>query len=176
MGIIIIILITILLVLWILLVHRRLSALDEAIAISLQQLREELSACFEALTVLLELTEDYAPYVSEALSDSIHSVQDDPAALQSHKNILRQEKLMTETLDYICIVSEHIPGVKSDKRYIQCMESFTIHEEALYVSQQAYNMQIKEMNHKIHQFPVSLLAGPLGFRQEKHLKLWRGNT
>ena len=169
-SIIIIALIVILFVLWVMSTQRKLVVMDENINNAMSQIGVQLSSRFDALTVLLELAKGYDAHESQALIDTIRSRRSVITAKSTPDEVLKQEGVISEALGRIAIVSEQYPELKANNNYDKCMDAVDSYEKMVCTSRLIYNDSVTKLNRAIRMIPVSLIAGPLGFRQRDYLE------
>ena len=157
-------------VLWTISTQRKLVVLDENISNALSQIGVQLSSRFDALTALLDLTKDYAKHESETLIETIQSRRSVITAKSTPDDVLRQEGIISEALDRIAMVTEEYPELKANQTYIKTMDAVRIFENMVRTSRLIYNDSVTKLNREVRMFPVSMIAGTLGFRQRDYLE------
>ena len=155
--------------LWVISTQRRLVVLDENISNAMSQIGVQLSCRFDALTALLDLAKGYAKHESETLIETVKSRRSVITAKSTPDDVLRQEGVISEALGRIAMVSEQYPELKADKNYIKTMDAVETFENMVRTSRLIYNDSVTKLNREIRMFPVSLIAGMLGFRQKEYL-------
>lgn len=169
-ALIIISLIVVAIILWAISVQRRLVVLDENINSVMSQIGVQLSSRFDALTALLDLTKGYDKYESEILIETIKSRRSVINARSSPKDVLCQEKVISETLGRLSIVSEKYPELKENENYKRTMGAVENFENMVRTSRLIYNDGVTKLNREIRMFPVSMIAGMLGFSEREYLE------
>ena len=157
-------------VLWIISTQRRLVVLDENISNAMSQIGVQMSSRFDALTALLDLTKGYARHESETLIDTIKSRRSVIMAKSTPEDVLRQEGVISEALGRIAMVTEQYPELKANQSYIKTMDAVQTFENMVRTSRLIYNDRVTKLNREIRMFPVSAIAGMLGFRQRNYLE------
>ena len=84
--------------------------------------------------------------------------------------MLRQEGIISEALGKIAVVTEQYPELKENPTYIKTMEAVQTFENMIRISRLIYNVCVAELSREIRMFPVSMIAGMLGFRQREYLE------
>lgn len=167
---IIIALLVVLLAGWVMSTQRRLVVMDENINNAMSQIGVQLSSRFDALTALLDLAKGYAAHESQTLIETIKSRRSVITAKSTPQDVLQQEGVISEALGRISMVAERYPELKADKGYAKCMEAVDSYEKMVRTSRLIYNDSVTKLNREIRMFPVSLIAGMLGFRQRDYLE------
>ena len=167
---IIIALLVVLLAGWVMSTQRRLVVMDENINNAMSQIGVQLSSRFDALTALLNLAKGYAAHESQTLIETIKSRRSVITAKSTPQDVLQQEGVISEALGRISMVAERYPELKADKGYAKCMDAVDSYEKMVRTSRLIYNDSVTKLNREIRMFPVSLIAGMLGFRQRDYLE------
>ena len=167
---IIIVLLVILVAGWVMSTQRRLVVMDENINNAMSQIGVQLSSRFDALTALLDLAKGYAAHESQTLIETIKSRRSVITAKSTPEDVLKQEGVISEALGRISMVAERYPELKADKGYAKCMDAVDSYEKMVRTSRLIYNDSVTKLNREIRMFPVSLIAGMLGFRQRDYLE------
>ncbi len=168
-NLITIITIAVVIVLWVISTQRRLVILDENISNAMSQIGVQLSSRFDALTALLEWTKGYAQHESETLIETIKSRRSVITAKSTPEDVMHQEGVISEALGRIAMVTEQNPDLKANKNYIKTMDAVETFENMVRTSRLIYNDSVTKLNREIRMFPVSMIAGLLGFRQKEYL-------
>lgn len=169
-SLIIIVLLVVLLAGWVMSTQRRLVVMDENINNAMSQIGVQLSSRFDALTALLDLAKGYAAHESQTLIETIKSRRSVITAKSTPQDVLQQEGVISEALGRISMVAERYPELKADKGYAKCMDAVDSYEKMVRTSCLIYNDSVTKLNREIRMFPVSLIAGMLGFRQRDYLE------
>ena len=156
--------------LWAISTQRRLTVLDENISNAMSQIGVQLSSRFDALTALLDLTKGYAKHESETIIETIKSRRSVITAKSTADDVLRQEGIISEALGRIAMVTEQYPDLKANQTYIKTMDAVETFENMVRTSRLIYNDSVTKLNREIRMFPVSIIAGMLGFQQRNYLE------
>ena len=167
---IIVAILVVVLVSWCISTQRRLVVMDENINNAMSQIGVQLSSRFDALTALLDLAKGYAAHESQTLIETIKSRRSVITAKSTPQDVLQQEGVISEALGRISMVAERYPELKADKGYAKCMDAVDSYEKMVRTSRLIYNDSVTKLNREIRMFPVSLIAGMLGFRQRDYLE------
>lgn len=164
-----IIVIAAVIVLWAISTQRRLVVLDENISHAMSQIGVRLSSRFDALTALLDLTKGYARHESKTLLETVKSKRSMITAKSAPEDVMRQEGVISEALSRIAMVTEQCPELKATQPYIEAMEAVETFESMVRTGRLIYNDSVTKLNRAIRMFPVSMIAGMLGFRQREYI-------
>jgi LemA protein len=161
--------IIVLAILWTISVQRSLVVLDENINNAMSQIGVQLASRWDALTSLLELTKGYSEHEYKALTETIKarsSITKD----STPDDINKQENIIAETIGKIMAVAEYYPDLKADTTYIKTMDAVNQYENMVRTSRLIYNDSVTKLHRSIRMFPVSLVAGMLGFSKRTYLE------
>lgn len=155
---------------WIVLYQRSLIVLDENINNAIAQMGVLLSPRWDALTSLLELTKGYSELEYNTLTEAIkarRSITRD----STPEDINTQENIIAEVMGRIMTVAEDYPELKVDKVYIKTLGAVNQYENMVQTSRLIYNDCVEKLNHSIRMFPVSMIAGMLGFPKRPYIEV-----
>ena len=161
-------------ILWIISNQRKLVVLDENVSNAMSQIGVQLSSRFDALTALLDLTKGYARHESETLIETIKSRRSVISAKSTPDDVVGQERAISEVLGRITTVVEQYPELKENQNYLKAMDALEIYENMIRTSCLIYNESVNKLNREVRMFPVSMVAGILGFRKKDYVE--RGNA
>ena len=156
--------------LWLMSTQRNLVLLDENTNNAMTQIGVQLSGRFDALTALLDLTKSYFSHESEILIETIRSRRCAITAKSFPDDVIRQERIISEALDRISMISEQYPELKVNQNYIKTIDAVQTFENMVRTSRLIYNDSVTKLNRNIRMFPVSMVAGILGFSQRDYLE------
>lgn len=156
--------------LWCVSTQRRLELLDESINGAMNQIGIQLSGRFDALTVLLELIGEYARQESETMIEDIEFRRSIITGKSTPADVLHQEGIISEVLDEIVLLSERHQELKADEDYRKILGAVGNFENMVSTSRLVYNDSVSELNNEIKTFPVSMIAGMLGFTAREYFE------
>jgi len=152
-------------VLWIIIIQRKLVVLDEDISNALSQIGVYLSGSFDALTAILEVTKNYDQNESEILIKTIKHNRSIIIGKSKPDDVLFQEQIISDTLDKLAELTEKFPELKENQTYIKAMEAIQAFDNMVRTSTLMYNESVSRLNHKIQIFPVFVFAEMIHIRQ-----------
>ena len=161
--------IIVLLIFWIMSVQRSLIVLDVNINNAMSQIGLQISSRWDALASLLDLIKNYSEPEYITLREMIKARRS-ITKYSTPEDIYKQEKVIAEARGKIMAVAELYPELKSDKNYIKIMDAVNQYENMILTSRLIFNDSIAKMNRAIGMFPVSLVAGMLGFSRRIYLE------
>lgn len=162
--------VVVIVVLWVISTQRKLVVLDDNVSNAMSQIGVQLSSRFDALTALLDLTKVYANHESEKLIEAIKLKRNVITAKSTPEDLLKQERVIYEALGRIIMISEQFPELKADQNYIKTMDAIEAFENMMRTSSLIYNDSVTKLNREIRMFPVSMIAGMLGFCKKEYME------
>lgn len=157
------------LLIWIISTQRNLMVLDENIRNAMNQIGVQLSGRFEALAALLDLSKGYEKNEGDILKETVKAKRKPITAKSTPDDVLHQEEIISCALDRIALTAEQYPELKTNKNYIANMGAVRALKNMVRTSSLIYNDSVTKLNREIRMFPVSIIAGMLGFRKKEYL-------
>ena len=158
-------------VIWTVSVRRRLTVMDENAGNAMNQIGVQLSSRLDALAALLDLTKGYADHESRTMIETIRSRRSVITAASTPDEVMKEESMISETLDRVCAVAERYPALKADESYAKCMNAVDSYEKMVRTSRLIYNDSVTKLNRELRMFPTSLLGSMFGFHQRDYLEV-----
>ena len=149
--------------------QRRLVVLDENINNAMSQIGVQFSSRFDVLIASLDLTKGYVKHESGTIIETIKSKRSVITAKSSPDDVLCQEGVISEALCWIEMVTGQHPELRETQTYIRTMGAVQTFENMVRTSRLIYNDSVTKLNREIRMFPVSMIAGVLGFRQRDYI-------
>jgi len=81
-----------------------------------------------------------------------------------------QEGIIADALERATLVAEQYPELKASQTYSQTMGAVQTYEKMAGNSRLLYNDSVTKLNREIRTFPISMIAGMLGFIQRAYLE------
>lgn len=169
MSVIVIVAIVALLILWVIGVQRKLVGSEELCKNAMSQIGVQQSSRWDALTALAELIKSYNEHEYNTLRDII-AQRTSITSVSTAKDADNQENILTDALGRINVVAESYPDLKANDGYIKTMDSVNLYENQVRTSRMVYNDTVTSYNRTVRQFPDSIVAGMLGFREKDYLQ------
>ena len=158
-----------LVVLWVISVQNSLVKSDEFCNNALKQINVQQISRFDALQALIKLTREYSTYEADTLQKIVAarkiSFSTDPATTEIYTN----EETLKALSAKLIAVAEAYPDLKASQNYQQTMQSIEKYEENVRLSRMTFNDTVTRFNQQVRSFPVSAVAGMLGFAKRDYL-------
>ena len=169
MTLIIVIAIIALLVLWVISVQNKLVKQDEICNNALKQINVQQISRYDALKALIKLTREYASYEGETLQKVIEARKITSSPSPTAAEINANEGVLKEIGTRLMAVAEAYPELKANENYRQTMADIKSYEENVRLSRMTFNDTVTRYNQEVRAFPVSAIAGMLGFAKREYL-------
>ena len=158
------------LVIWGISIRRRLVGMNENINHAMSQIGVQLSSRFDALTALVDILKGYDTNVSQTLMETIRTRSSVITATATPDDVRKQECIISEALDRISMVTSIYPELKTNEKYVKCMNAIDNYENMMRTSRLIYNDHVSRLNRELRMFPTSLLACVFGFHERDYLE------
>ncbi len=165
----------ILLLIYLISVYNRLVSLRNRFKNAFAQIDVQLTRRYELIPNLVETAKTYMKHEKETLQAVIQARNQaatanrdaaaDPANPESIKKLMGAETALTATLGRLFALSERYPDIKANQTMLQLMEDLRSTENKVAFSRQAYNDSVMQYNTYREQFPNTIIAVPLGFKE-----------
>jgi len=165
----------ILLLIYLISVYNRLVSLRNRFKNAFAQIDVQLTRRYELIPNLVETAKTYMKHEKETLQAVIQARNQaatanrdaavDPSNPESIKKLMGAETALTATLGRLFALSERYPDIKANQTMLQLMEDLRSTENKVAFSRQAYNDSVMQYNTYREQFPNTIIAVPLGFKE-----------
>jgi LemA protein len=81
------------------------------------------------------------------------------------------ERALQSALGRLMAIAEAYPGLKADENFLKLQDQLAEIEDQLQMARRYYNGTVRDLNISIQSVPDSLVARPLGFREEPFFEL-----
>jgi LemA protein len=81
------------------------------------------------------------------------------------------EQALQSALGRLLAIAEAYPGLRADQNFLKLQEQLAEIEDQLQMARRYYNGTVRNLNISIQSFPDSLVARPLGFREQPFFEL-----
>ena len=149
-------------------VQRSLVGMDENIKSAMEQIGVLISAQWDVLTSLLDLTEWYATHGCETIIETMNARRS-ITKYSLPEAVINQEKIITETIKEFKDIAEGYPDLKADPNYAKTMDALHQYETMVQRSMLVYNDKVAKLDRTAHMFPSSVFAAIFGFSNHAYL-------
>ena len=145
-SIISIVLLIVILGIWVVSTQRKLIVLDENTNTAMSQIGVQISSRFDLLIALLDLVGNYTARDAALWKEKVKSNRKEILAKSEPKEVLEQEKVIVETLQFINQIAEQYPEMKEMKMYVKRRGAMDTYERMLRTSHLIYNDSVAKFN------------------------------
>ena len=150
--------------------QRSLVSLDELCKNALSQIEVQLNSRFDAVIALAKTAAQYAKHESETIIQTVQARGGNSgAAANTPAAINEQSDLLTQMMGRLNVVFERYPDLKASDLYKEAQEGMKQYEENVRISRMTFNDTVTTFNREVRSFPVSAVAGLLGFQKREYL-------
>lgn len=162
----------VLLVLWLILVYNGLVRSRLRVKEAWSDIDVQLKRRYNLIPNLVEAVKGYMTHerevlenVTKARAEAINAQGKDTPS-QAHA-----ENMLSGALKTLFAVSENYPDLKANQNFLELQNELTDTEDKIQAARRFYNGNVRDFNTKIQVFPSNLVAGPLGFHEEKFFEI-----
>jgi LemA protein len=119
---------------------------------------------------LVDTVKAYAAH-ERALFEEINRERARSIAADSVPSREAAERALRGSLGRLMALAEAYPELKADKNFLDLQRQLAEIEDQLQTARRYYNGTVRDLNIAIQAFPNSLVARPLGFREEPYFEL-----
>lgn len=162
-------------IVWIISVRRSLLPVRDNIQKVVTQIQEELTSRFDELSSFLEVIKKYDQDEYNRLKETI-ILRGSVTKPSGTKDIIQQQEIIEEVMARIIELAGSNPRINSDSNYLKSLDTMTRYSSIARTNRLIYNDSASKLNHAIRMFPVSLLAGILGFAASDYFEVEDGKS
>lgn len=161
--------VAVILIIWVISVQNRLVQRDEFCNNALKQINVQQISRYDALQALVKLTREYSSYEADTLQKIVEARKITSSPAPTAAEINANESALQEISSRLIAVAEAYPELKAGENYKETMQQVKVYEENVRLSRMTYNDTITRYNQQVRSFPVSIVAGMLGFSKRDYL-------
>ena len=168
---IIILVIIAVIVLWLIATFNRLIVLRNRKSEALSDIDVQAKRRYDLIPNLIETVKGYAKH-EQGTFDKV--VQARSAAMNAQGNQLEKasaENMLTSTLKSLFALSENYPDLKANTNFLELQRELSDTENKMMAARRFFNNTVIDLNNKLQTFPTNLIAGMMGFKEEKFFEL-----
>jgi LemA protein len=158
--------IIVLLVLWLVFSYNGLVTMRNRTQEAWSEIDVELKRRHDLIPNLVSTVQGYMGHergTLEAVTNARASAVTAGATGDTQK-IAQAENMLSQSLRSLFAVSENYPELKAISAFTNLQETLVATEDKIEFSRRFYNGNVRDYNIKLQSLPVSLIAGPLGFK------------
>ena len=126
----------------------------------------QLKRRLDLIPNLVETVKGYAKH-ERGVFEEVTKARANAMNAQGVEDTAKAENQFEQTLKSLFAVAESYPDLKANENYKHLQEELVDTEDKIQASRRFYNGMVRDFNTKRKVFPSNLVAGMLGFRQDK---------
>ncbi len=158
------------LIIWVIIIQRRLAGLDEKISSCLNRIGIQISSQLDVLCALITLLKEYAADDAQKMCDMIKSSGNNISADSAPSDVSVQIKFISEMINRFSVFVQQFPTLIDDEDYTKCIRAMEGYDKMLVTSRLICNDSVARYNREIISFPSSLIARIFGYRQKDYIE------
>ncbi len=157
-------------ILWVVFSYNKLIRLRYRAREAMSDIDVQLKRRYNLIPNLVEAVKGYMQHEKSVLENVTNARA---AVSQGGDPLERAEKenALTSTLKTLFAVAENYPDLKANANFLDLQRELADTENKIQASRRFYNTTIRDFNTKINSFPVNLMAGVLGFKEQKFFEV-----
>lgn len=166
MWIWIIMAIVILIIAWLIAAYNGLVKLNVRSDEAWSDITVQLKRRLDLIPNLIETVKGYAAH-EKGVFEEVTKARANALSAQSVKEVGQAENQFEQTLKSLFAVSENYPDLKANQNFLDLQAQLVDTEDKIQASRRFYNGVVRDFNTKRKVFPTSVIAGMLGFKNDK---------
>lgn len=169
-AIIVLIVIAVLLVIFSIATYNRLVSLRNRTDESYSDIETQLKRRHDLIPNLVETVKGYAAHERQTF-EAVTAARVGAESAQGPEAQGAAENVLTQALGRLFAVAEAYPDLKANQNFLQLQNELTDTEDKVQASRRFYNMNVRDLNTKIEQFPSNLIASMGNFEQREFFEI-----
>jgi len=126
----------------------------------------QLKRRYDLIPNLVNSVKGYATH-EKSVFEAVTEARANAVSAKGVKEQAEAENQFQSTLRSLFAVAENYPQLKANENFLQLQSELTNTEDKIQTSRRYYNGTVRDFNTKRKVFPTNILAGMLGFRQDR---------
>lgn len=157
-ALIVIAVIVVLLILYVIATFNSLIKLRNRTEEAFSDIETQLKRRHDLIPNLVETVKGYAAHERQTF-DSVTQARTNAVNAQGPAQQAQAEGMLGQALGRLFAVAEAYPDLKANQNFLQLQNELTDTEDKIQASRRFYNMNVRDLNIKIQQFPSNIIAG-----------------
>ena len=157
-------------VLWVVFSYNKLIRLRYRAREAMSDIDVQLKRRYNLIPNLVEAVKGYMQHEKSVL-ENVTKARAEVAQGGNPLERADKENALTSTLKTLFAVAENYPDLKANANFLDLQRELADTENKIQASRRFYNTTIRDFNTKINSFPVNLMAGVLGFKEQKFFEV-----
>ncbi|MER3426881.1 MAG: LemA family protein [Pyrinomonas sp.] len=114
--------------------------------------------------------------IAQARSQLLNATQGDPQnrTPEQREQIIQANQNLSSALGRLLVLVENYPTLRSNESFLKLQDEIAGTENRIAVARQDYNAAVQDYNTTRNQFPMVLVAGLFGFKEEPYFRAEEG--
>jgi LemA protein len=156
-ALIVIAVIVVLLVIYLIATYNGLISLRNRTEEAFSDIETQLKRRHDLIPNLIETVKGYAAHERQTF-DAVTQARTNAVNAQGPAQSAQAEGMLGQALGRLFAVAEAYPDLKANENFLQLQNELTDTEDKIQASRRFYNMNVRDLNIKIQQFPSNIVA------------------
>ncbi|MBJ7353608.1 MAG: LemA family protein [Thermoleophilaceae bacterium] len=156
-ALIVIAVIVVLLIIYVVATYNGLISLRNRTEEAFSDIETQLKRRHDLIPNLVETVKGYASHERQTF-DSVTQARTNAVNASGPQASAQAEGILGQALGRLFAVAEAYPDLKANQNFLQLQNELTDTEDKIQASRRFYNMNVRDLNIKIQQFPSSIIA------------------
>lgn len=157
-ALIVIVVIVVLLIIYAIATYNGLISLRNRTEEAFSDIETQLKRRHDLIPNLVETVKGYASHERQTF-DAVTQARTNAVNASGPEQSAAAEGILGQALGRLFAVAEAYPDLKANQNFLQLQNELTDTEDKIQASRRFYNMNVRDLNIKIQQFPSSIIAG-----------------
>lgn len=169
-AIIVIVVIVVLLILYVIATYNGLIKLRNRTEEAFSDIETQLKRRHDLIPNLVETVKGYAAHERQTF-DSVTQARTNAVNAQGPAQQAQAEGILGQALGRLFAVAEAYPDLKANQNFLQLQNELTDTEDKIQASRRFYNMNVRDLNIKIQQFPSNIVANMANITEHEFFEI-----
>src|SRR4051812_47819068 len=169
-ALIVIAVIVILLIVYVIATYNGLISLRNRTEEAFSDIETQLKRRHDLIPNLVETVKGYASHERQTF-DSVTQARTNAVNASGPQASAAAEGVLGQALGRLFAVAEAYPDLKANQNFLQLQNELTDTEDKIQASRRFYNMNVRDLNTKVQQFPSSVIARFANAREREFFEL-----
>jgi LemA protein len=161
----IVIIVAAILVLWLVGMYNSLVRARVRVREAWSDIDVQLKRRYDLIPNLIETVKGYASHESSVL-ENVTKARSEAMGAQTVQEHGKAENMLSGALKSLFALSENYPDLKASQNFAKLQDELSDTENKIQAARRFYNTNVMTMNTKVQVFPMNIMAGMFGFKNE----------
>jgi LemA protein len=169
-ALIVIAVIVVLLILYVVATYNGLIKLRNRTEEAFSDIETQLKRRHDLIPNLIETVKGYAAHERQTF-DSVTQARTNAVNASGPQASAAAEGMLGQALGRLFAVAEAYPDLKANQNFLQLQNELTDTEDKIQASRRFYNMNVRDLNIKIQQFPINIIASQANITEHEFFEI-----